>query len=189
MGPSDEALAQLALKEDPDAFAELVNRYQKGIYNLAYRLTGERDEAQDLAQETFLRAYAALPSFQTDRRFSPWLYRIATNLCFDYLKRRGRLGTTPIEDFEAEGAEMPLPDWSMEPARALERKETQEEVQAAILSLPEKYRAVVILRHIEGLSYSEMAEVLTLPLGTIKTHLYRARELLKARLQEGGVVK
>lgn len=171
---SDEALAQRALT-DRDAFSELVSRYADRIFNLAYRMTGNRSEAEDMAQDAFLRAYRGLPSFRPGSPFAAWLYRIAVNVCLSQ-RRQERAATEPIDENEA----------LIDPAAAVddvaEQREVQETVQQAILSLPAMYRAVVILYHLEDRSYEDIATLLDLPVNTVRTHLYRGRAMLRERL-------
>lgn len=172
---SDEYWAEQA-RQTPDAFAELVARYQDRIYNYAYRMTGSREDAQDLAQETFIRVYTHLDRFRVEERFSPWIYRITTNLCLNHLKRRKR--NIPLLPDSADF------DGPVSPDNALEASEERLILQQAILSLPEHYRAVILLRHVEELSYDEIAQATELPLGTVKTRLFRARELLQHQLRD-----
>ncbi|MHB8619177.1 MAG: RNA polymerase sigma factor [Chloroflexota bacterium] len=176
--PPDEDLACRAL-DTPGAFEELVRRYQNRVYSLAYRLTGDGVEAYDLTQEAFLRSYAALKTFRPELRFAPWLYRIATNLCLNFLQssrvRRG--GADP-------DLVLKVPDRAKQPDSAYEEKEERLDIHAAIGELPPKYRAVVLLRHMQDKSYEEIAAILDLPLNTVRTHLFRARELLRRRLHE-----
>jgi len=174
----DEHLAQQALL-DSTAFEELVRRYQNRIYSLAYRMTGDSVEAYDLTQEAFLRCYAALPSFNPSLRFAPWLYRIATNLCINFLQSsRVRKGGADPE------LALQMPDRGKQPDSLYEEKEQRQRIHAAILNLPTKYRAVVILRHMQDKTYEEIAAILDLPLNTVRTHLFRAREMLRRRLYE-----
>ncbi|MDP2661175.1 MAG: sigma-70 family RNA polymerase sigma factor [Dehalococcoidia bacterium] len=166
---SDEWWVERALDE-PKAFEELVYRYQDRLYNLACRLTGDREEAQDLTQEALVRAYAGLKTFRKGERFSPWVYKITANLCISYLRRR-----KPRVQLDEEA---PFVDGSLSPEQALEKKEIRDTVQRAILALPEQYRAVILLRHQQDLPYADIAKTLGLPIGTVKTHLFRAREML-----------
>lgn len=161
-------------RQDPEAFAELVHRYQERIYHLTYRMIGKADDAEDLTQETFVRCYSALGSFRMGARFAPWLYRIAVNLCLNYRQRRR--WPLPLPESPEAGPQQPsLEDTVLQ-------REREREVQRALRHLPEVYRAVLILRHYQGLSYEEIAEALGVPLGTVKTRLFRAREMLLARL-------
>ncbi|MBI2908576.1 MAG: sigma-70 family RNA polymerase sigma factor [Chloroflexi bacterium] len=174
MRQSDESLVEEALLR-PEVFAELITRYQNKVYSLACRITGDAEEAKDLAQETFIRAYTSLPGFHRGARFSPWLYRIATNLSLNYRKRRRE--AVPLAD-------KPLPDeTSLSPEEAVERKESQERIQRAILGLPGLYRTVLVLRHVNELTYQEIAQVLEIPVGTVKARLFRARDMLREVLR------
>lgn len=182
---TDEALAVKARDGDQDAFAELVRRYQQGVVNLAYRLVGNREEALDLSQEIFLRVYENLDRFDPRRPFRPWLYRIATNYCYDFLRRQGRRRDSVEEVSLAEGEA--VANGHVDPEDALLQGEVQRVVEEVIASLPARYRPVVILRYVEGMSYQEIAEALQLPLGTVKTYLHRSRELLRIALEERGI--
>ncbi len=172
---SDEWWVQKSLDE-PQAFEELVYRYQTRLYNLAYRLIGDREEAQDQTQEALVRTFTALPAFRRGERFSPWVYKILVNLCISYLRKRKP--QVQLND------DAPLVDGSLTPEQTLEKKEIQDAVQTAILALPEQYRAVILLRHQQELSYADIARTLGLPIGTVKTHLFRAREMLHKHLSK-----
>ncbi len=170
----DEVWVEQA-RSDGEAFAELVRRYQDRLYGLTLRMTGDRAIAEDLTQEAFLRAYQALPRFRQGAPFSPWLYRIAINLCLNYRQRRQPL------PYDEEGS-------SASAEELVESRETQAAVQRALLRLPRPYRAALVLRHLHDLSYEAIATILDLPLGTVKTHLFRGRSLLQKELQKEGFV-
>lgn len=170
---SDEALAQRALT-DRDAFSELVSRYADRIFNLAYRMTGNRTEAEDMAQDAFLRAYRGLESFKPGNPFGAWLYRIAVNVCLSW-RRQNNSATEPIDENEAADPTAAVDD-------VAERRDVQATVQQAILGLPPMYRAVVILYHLEDRSYEDIATMLDLPINTVRTHLHRGRAMLRERL-------
>ncbi len=170
---SDEALAQRALT-DRDAFSELVSRYADRIFNLAYRMTGNRTEAEDMAQDAFLRAYRGLASFKPGNPFGAWLYRIAVNVCLSQ-RRQNNPAVEPIDENEAADTTAAVDD-------VVERRQVQATVQQAILSLPPMYRAVVILYHLEDRSYEDIATMLDLPINTVRTHLHRGRAMLRERL-------
>jgi len=184
-GTDERALVARTLTGDDDAFAALVRIHQATVYNIAYRLVGQRETAQDLAQETFLRAFKALGTFELNRPFGPWLYRIATNLSINWVKR-ARLPTVSLDvPHPAAGNDaepLAIPDTSTEPAARFVRAEMQTQLRQAILSLPPDYRVVIELRHFQEMSYEEMAEALNAPIGTVKTRLFRARRLLRDRL-------
>ena len=181
----ERSLITRTLAGDDDAFAVLVRTHQTTVYNVAYRLVGQRDVAQGLAQETFLRAFKSLHTFDVNRPFGPWLYRIATNLSINWIKR-ARVPTVSIEtssrvdDGEPEPIE--IPDTSTDPAAHFAQAEMQAELRQAIVTLPADYRAVLELRHFQELNYEEMAEALKIPVGTVKTRLFRARRMLRDRL-------
>jgi RNA polymerase sigma-70 factor (ECF subfamily) len=185
-GETDErALIARTLAGEDDAFAALVHIHQATVYNIAYRLVGQRETAQDLAQETFLRAFKALDTFDPNRPFGPWLYRIATNLSINWVKR-ARLPTVSLDaprPAVEDGAEpLAIPDTSAEPAARFAQAEMQTQLRKAILSLRPDYRVVIELRHFQEMSYEEMAEALNAPIGTVKIWLFRARRLLRDQL-------
>lgn len=174
----DEVLIEEA-KQDATAFGELVQRYQDRLYNFLYRMTGNREDAQDLAQETFLRVYRALHRFRQGAPFKPWLYRIAINLAVNH--RRSRRPTALLDD------EYPSPSGFSSPEVSAEMHEVQRQIRAALMELPEHYRAAILLRHVDELSYEEMAQAQDLPLGTAKVRLHRARLLLQEKLRAAGI--
>jgi len=181
---ADGQLVAQSLSGRPDAYGELVRRHQAAVYNIAYRLVGERQDALDAAQETFVRAYNALHTFDQQRPFGPWISRIATNVSLAGAARR-RLPTLPLTRLllgDDEG-ELPLPDPAEGPEGAYLAAERQAQLRRAILALPPHYRAVIELRHFQERSYEEMAATLDLPLSDVKSHLFRARRLLRQRLE------
>ncbi|WP_419954745.1 RNA polymerase sigma factor SigW [Neobacillus niacini] len=173
------------LKGDQDAFAEIVELYSNSIYQLGYRMLGNRHEAEDIAQEAFIRAYVNIKSFNQDLKFSTWLFRIATNLCIDRMRKKKPdyyldaevSGTDGLTMYSQLASNSPLPE------NELESLELQESVQKEILKLPEKYRSVIVLKYIEELSLNEISEILDLPLGTVKTRIHRGREALRQQLR------
>jgi len=182
---SDEELVIEIRRGRREAFVELVERYRNQLFQLAYRMLGDYGLAEDVAQETFLRVYESLAGFKVHRKFSAWIYRIATNLCIDLLRKQGRIRIQstdqPVPGTEDFYPEIPSPRPPTE-AVAL-RRQLQAQLQRLIASLPPKYRAVIVLRYVQDLAYQEIAEILELPLGTVKTRLFRAREALRARLE------
>ena len=173
---TDQDVVQRCLAGDPDAFATLVERYGGRVYNVALRITNDPDAANDCAQEAFIRAYRALHQYDPALPFGPWLYRIATNASLNYVQRwRGH--ETAVEELP-ESADEP----DDRPEATTLRREEVAEVVAAMADLPAAYRAALTLRHMQQLSYQEVADALGIPLGTVKTHLHRARAALKARL-------
>lgn len=160
---------------DTRAFDLLVEKYQDRVYDLAYRITGHHDDAQDAAQEAFVKAYRALGTFRGDAAFSTWLHRIAVNAAYDAVRRRPPAGSQPVE--AAAAAVDPLGD------RA-ERVEARGRILLAIAALPLEQRAVVVLRDIQGWSYEEIAAIAEIPLGTVRSRLARGRQALKAALAD-----
>lgn len=171
---------EAVLNGDGSAFEEIVRAYEKNVYNLALRMTASREDALDLSQEAFLKAYSSLHTFRGESKFSVWLYRIVSNTCLDFLRVRARRNETSLEreDEDGETARREIPDESLSPERLLERKLTRESVQRALMSLPEDQRKILLLREIEGLSYEEIARVLSLESGTVKSRIFRARRKL-----------
>jgi RNA polymerase sigma-70 factor, ECF subfamily len=178
----DEAhLVAASKRGDQDAFAQLVQHHQRRVFNLVFRMVQQYEEANEVTQETFLAAWQGLPAFRGDARFSTWLYRIAYNCALKQLEHRKRdraiqLGVEAEQMVVSANHEQQI-DAELE-ARAL-----QALVHEHLANLPAKYRIVLTLRHLQDMTYEEMAEILTMPIGTIKTHLFRARNLLKERLQ------
>jgi RNA polymerase sigma-70 factor, ECF subfamily len=161
---------------DQDAFAQLVQRYQRRVFNLVYRMLQQYEEANETTQETFLAAWQGLPAFRGDARFATWLYRIAYNCSLKQLEQRKRDKALQVAlEAEQDGAKLVDTEMDVRDRQALVREH--------LSHLPTKYRIVLILRHLQDMTYEEMAEILTMPIGTIKTHLFRARNLLKERLQ------
>lgn len=178
----DEALVAASGREGGErAFAELLRRHQGKVRGLLMRLTSDRNLADDLAQEVFLRAYRGLCGFEGRARFSTWLYRIAYNVYLNHRARSRELAALP-ENFES-GAQ--APETSMSAARS----DLRRDLDAAIAALPERYRAVVMLYYLEDVSYPEIAEILDLPLGTVKTHLHRAKRMLREHLDGWGAAE
>ena len=175
MRTDQEAVAR-CLAGDAEAFSTLVERYGGRVYNIALRITNDSDAANDCAQEAFIRAYRALHQYDPALPFGPWLFRITTNASLNYVQR-WHAHETPVEEFP-EKAE---PD-EVGPESAALRREELNEVLAAMAELPPHYRAALTLRHMQQLSYQEVADALGIPLGTVKTHLHRARAALKVRL-------
>jgi RNA polymerase sigma-70 factor (ECF subfamily) len=177
MSDAEITLIRRAKKGDQDAFAALVNDHQRYVYNLALRVLKDENEALDLAQETFIRAWTALPNFRMQSKFRTWLYRITTNLCYNRLPNLRRslndLGEEVIEEIPN------LDSKSVNPANKIEKQELREYLRRAVEELDEKYRLLITLRYQDELSYDEIASTLNLPLGTVKTGLFRAKEQLR----------
>lgn len=180
---ADEVLVQRAQNGDKAALSELIGRYERRTYNLAFRLMGNHADASDAAQEALVRVYTRLHNFRGDSAFSTWLFRVATNTCLDELRRRGRLRTTSLDNpLATDEGELPRQvDVDPEgPTEHAERREVQAAVQRAINRLPEEYRVVVVMRDLQDLPYQEIAAELGTSLGTVKSRLHRARLALRA---------
>ena len=186
---TEQELVRAAQKGGQDAFAQLVEQNQGKIYNLCYRMTGNPEDAADLTQEAFLNAWRGLSKFGGQSAFSTWLYRLASNACIDFLrreKRRNALSMTLDEEEGENGREAQIPDERYSPHRELERKEAHEALQRGLTSLSPEHRQVLLLREIQGLSYTEIAQCLGLEEGTVKSRIARARLSLKDYLQKSG---
>jgi len=182
--PSDEDnLIRLCVEGQQGAFDTLVARHYRGIHSMVYRMLGNAEDASDLTQETFLRAYARLETFQRGRSFLAWLRRIATNLCIDHLRRRGKPDVS-LDERLALGSQHADPRSAERPEERVEMSEASNRVMAAVHRLPEKQRAVLVLRHMEGLKLEEIASDLRLPLGTVKTLLFRGRRAVRRMVGE-----
>jgi RNA polymerase sigma factor (sigma-70 family) len=180
----DARLIHASLSGDNDAFGELVTKYESLIYNTAYQITGNAEDAFDISQETFIKAYRSLGSFRGDSKFSTWIYRICQNTAKDFLRSRARHKTvslTAYEDDETKEIQIDIPDDNTmsQPDTSLERSENREAVRTAIANLSEDHKNVIVLRDIEGYSYDEISEILDLEIGTVKSRINRARLAIK----------
>lgn len=170
--------------EEP-AFAEILARYRGPIYNLCYRMTRNPEDARDLGQEVFIKVFGLLDRFDEDYAFSSWLFRIATNHCIDHL-RRNRMRFLSLDGAvgkDGQEYELQLPDRGPDPDQVIQRRQAVERLQEVIADLPPHYRAITLLRHDQQLSYEEIAEVLQLPLGTVKARIHRARNMIQHMLK------
>lgn len=185
---SDQDLVARARAGDQEAFAHLVEENQNRVYSLALRLVGDREEAADLAQEAFLKAWQGLKSFQGESSFATWIYRLTTNVCIDYLRRQKRrqgVETAVSLDDEDSGWAEPA-DWGQDPQRRLEQSERGRALARAMEQLPDHQRRALVLREISGLSYQEIAQSMDLDLGTVKSRIARARLALRKILLLDG---
>jgi len=183
---NDSAIVQKALKGNQEAYTVLLKKYRGTIFSLVYRMVKSKDEAEDLVQETFIKAFSALSSFNDEYAFSTWLFKIASNNCIDYLRKK-RLQTLSIDKpVESKDGQIvkEYPDPIETPEKRLIAHEKTSIIDIAIDSLPKKYRMVIIMRHKEEKSYEEIADELNLPLGTVKARIFRAREKLKIFLRD-----
>ncbi|WP_420481832.1 RNA polymerase sigma factor SigW [Cohnella zeiphila] len=177
-------LARLARKGDQRAFAEIVDLYKDKLYHLAYRMMNNRQEAEDVVQESFLRVYKHLDRYDENQKFSTWIYRIATNLCIDRLRKRRPVYSLDAEtDHEGLDGYAMLPSDERTPESEVILSETQRLIRDAIETLPVKYKSVMILRYLQDLSLQEISDVLDLPVTTIKTRVHRGREFMRKKLE------
>ena len=181
-------IVQQVLQGDVNAFEDLVTEYEKNVYSLTLRMTGNAEDAADMTQETFIKAYNSLSAFRGDSKFSVWLYRIATNVCLDFLRSRSRKPTVSLsmEDDDGEEVELDIADDSQSPERLLERGLTRDAVRRGLKALSAEYRQILLLREIQGLSYEEIGEAMGLEAGTVKSRIFRARKKLCAFLLKDG---
>jgi RNA polymerase sigma-70 factor (ECF subfamily) len=186
MTPTDEDLVVAFQSGDIPAFDQLVSRWDRKIQGVIYRLVGNHDEARDLSQEAFLKAYRALGTFKKEARFSSWLYQIAINATRDRLRRRRRRTDLSLDDVEEKG-ESSLRDGAPSALDLIESSDLSRVVAAAMAALPEEQREVVILKEYQGLTFPEIAETLDVPLSTVKTRLYRGLGQLRIRLERQGI--
>lgn len=176
----ERAWIEQALKGDPVAFGHLIRAYERPVYNLAYRMLGDSTEAEDAAQETFLRAYTKLATYQPDRKFVNWLLSIASHHCIDCLRRRTRAPQLSLDG--------PLPpQWvtssALRPDQVVSKKQEEDRVRQSLDRLPPDYRAAVVLRYWYDLSYEEIASVMRTTESAIKSRLHRARQMLAQQMQ------
>ena len=183
---TDEQLVERALAGDGDAFGEVVRRWERKIYALAYGITGSVEDARDATQETFISAYRNLRNFRGEAQVSSWLHRIAVNQCISRQRRARVRAETALEDETAAGENLVSTRASESPARATESKQRAEAVRRAVASLPQELREVVLMKEFEELTFQEIADALQIPLSTVKSRLYTALRQLRMRLEKFG---
>ena len=178
-----ELIARLQ-KRDEAAFEELIRQYEKKVYTLCFRMCGNSEDAEEAAQDAFLALWRGIDRFRQESSLSTWIYRLATNACIDTLRRRKKQsGSVSLDDKELF---VDAVDTSPQPQETVEHRETQKLLQEGLSALPEEYRKVLILREIEGLSYTEIAESASIELGTVKSRISRGRSLLRNFLSGNG---
>lgn len=171
----EAAIIKRAQEGDIGAFSELVTLYKKLIYNLCLRMLGDRDEAEDAAQETFIRIYRSLKTYNWESKFSTWAMKIASNLSIDFIRKR-KAQMVPIDDYD-------FTDGST-PENTYIASETRKDIKKAVQGLPEKYRMIIIYYHFMNLSYQEISDILNEPMSIVKNRLYRARRMLRESMNE-----
>ena len=186
---TDHELIAFARSGSEKAYRELLGRFQRPVFSIIYRMIRDREQAEDLAQETFVRVFNNIDRYDPRYKFSSWIFKIATNLTIDHIRRKeldtvsidgSRNAVTP-DQIEATSITIASPDEN--PEELLEAKQLGEEIESAIGKLRPEYRAAILLRHVDGREYQEIAEILSLPLGTVKTYIHRGRNELREQLQ------
>lgn len=188
MNLTDEDLVARAMGGDLDSFNQLILRWERPIYALAYRVIGREEDARDVCQEAFLRAFRALPGFKGQAKFSSWLYRIALNLCRDWMRRQRRAptvqfaeGVDPVEQAAEQGPVESIED-------LVSRRELSAVVEEAMALLPEEQRSAIVLKEFHGMTFQEIADLQGCPLSTVKTRLYQGLSVLRRHLEKNGRV-
>ena len=188
-GKSDPELVALCRRGDERAAAELLRRFERPVFSLIYRMVRDRELAEDLAQEAFVRAFHNLRRYDPSYKFSSWLFKVAYNLTIDHLRKK-RLDTVSIHGSPAavtselqEATSIVLESGDERPDEELDSRDIGSEIESAIAGLREEYRSAILLRHVEGRSYEEIAEIMDVPLGTVKTYIHRARKELQVKLE------
>ena len=186
MTSTDEELVALSKGGDADSFNQLILRWERPIYALAYRVIGREEDARDVCQETFLRAFRALPGFKGEAKFSSWVYRIALNLCRDWMRRQRRAPTVQMPE-GVDPIEMASECGPVESIETLvERRELSGVVEEAMALLPEEQRTAIILKEYHGMTFQEIADLQGCPLSTVKTRLYQGLSVLRRHLEKNG---
>jgi len=182
----DKRLIEQALSGDEKAYESLLNKYRNLVFSIMLKMVRNKQEAEDLTQEAFMKAFSSLATFNDEFAFSTWLMKIASNNWIDFLRKR-KLRTYSIHEpvqYKDEKIEIDIPDHDPTPEKTLIQSERNRMIEETIQALPERYRYVIILRHKEEKSYEEIAEIMNLPLGTVKAQIFRAREILNKNLKE-----
>lgn len=185
---SDHELVTRAQQGSEKAYRELLGRYERPVFSIIYRMIRDREQAEDLAQETFVRVFNHIDRYDPKYKFSSWIFKIATNLTIDHIRRK-ELDTVSIDGSrnavtaeQIEATSITIASQDENPEELLEAKELGEEIEGAIGKLRPEYKAAILLRHVEGREYQEIAEILSLPLGTVKTYIHRGRNELREQL-------
>ena len=176
----EQNIIRQVIEGNSDAFEALVLDNQTQVYNLCLKMTGNEEDAFDLSQEAFLKAYTNLSKFRGESKFSVWLYRLTGNICIDFIRKKRRLRESSLSSDGDDGddAEFQIPDDRFSPETELEKKELNRAVNEGLLQLPAEYREILILRELNGLSYDDISKALALDIGTVKSRIFRARKKL-----------
>jgi RNA polymerase sigma-70 factor (ECF subfamily) len=184
---ADCDLVTRAIAGREDGFEELVRRYQRPIAAYVYRMVGDYDAALDLTQEVFIKVYGSLARYRSEYKFSTWIYKIAHNAAVDHLRRHSTREQSLVKQSEGEQYDLPIESGRLSPEQESEKAERCAEIEAVVRQLPAAYRELIVLRHSHDLSYDEIAEVMGLPLGTVKNRLFRAREVMRQQFVQRGI--
>jgi len=182
--PSDEQLVERAKRGDRRAFRMLVDRHKRMVFNVGWRMLRNREDAEDAAQEAFFRAFRSMRTFRGQAKFSSWLYQSAVNVCLSFAESAHAKQTFVELREDADGADAHFIDGDMNPEDIVAQEDFGERIRALVGTLPPRYRAVITLYYLEERSYQEVAEILEIPMGTVKTHLHRAKECLRKSILE-----
>ncbi len=184
---TDEQLVELAVSQDPDAFGEIVRRWERKIFALCFGMLGREDEAKDAAQEAFISAYKGLASFRGDAKVSSWLHRIAVNKCLTTKRRSKTRNEEFIDDDEASDAKTLVASPKLSPLRTTESLERMDLVRRAVNALPADLRQIIVMKEFEEMTFQEISEALEMPLSTVKSKLYTALKQLRMKLERTSV--
>jgi RNA polymerase sigma-70 factor (ECF subfamily) len=184
---SDEKLVEIAVRRDPDAFGEIVRRWERKIFALCFGMLGREDDARDAAQETFIAAYRNLGNFRGEAKVSSWLHRIAVNQCLTVKRRDKSRSEEYLDDEKSEAERIFIASASASPGNAAERSERLQIVRRAVDALPTELRQVVVMKEFEEMTFQEISETLEIPLSTVKSRLYTALKQLRRRLENTPV--
>lgn len=182
----DSALIERCLLNDQRAFRELIKRYERAVYSLARRMVDDEEDARDIAQEAFIRAFRSLESFERTRPFASWIFKITSNLCIDHYRRRRLAAVSLDAEGEDRGPRIEIADTRPRPDDDAVHSDEERRLQRLVRSLPTAYRVVILLRHQSDLSYDEIAHALGVPLGTVKARLHRAHHILRRKIEARG---
>lgn len=177
----DENLVQEILNGNDDAFRVLIERYQKPIFNMAFRMCGDYDEAADLTQEAFLQVYRVLDKYDPEKKFFSWMYRVSHNICINVLNKKPK-NVVALDDVQEN--HLANDDTMAQPEKYYSNQELRVRIDQAILNLPDTYHDVIYMRFVHNLSYQQIADVMSLPISTIETRIYRGKALLQKELKE-----
>jgi RNA polymerase sigma-70 factor (ECF subfamily) len=179
-------IIQKILNGEKDAFSQIVNKYQNALYGIIFKMINNKDEADDIVQETFMKAFSSIQTFDEKYSFATWLFKIGTNNCIDHLRKRkiNSISVNAVLPNEEGESSFELPDLTYEADRSIIEEQKKKLIEDAINSLPEKYAIIIQMRHQEDKTYEQISKELNMPIGTVKAHIFRAREMLNKYLKD-----